>query len=205
MGEGVNAADTGGAELVLVQTRDVTGPEATQVYAAAVELQMPDMWRDLLLWFCYAGIFLPWVVAIACGMALSVAFKDTEAAVPSYAANALTLLLPSLMLFSAAMLVLSRRLRTLAARGYSRYYAAGNRYILRAEGIGAVMRGTNWMIPWHRIASVASSDLLLVARIPPVQVIALPKDAFAGQDVAGFCAELERCWKAAVGAAPDEH
>src|SRR5690606_37401349 len=61
VGEGVNAADTGGAELVLVQTRDVTGPEATQVYAAAVELQMPDMWRDLLLWFCYAGIFLPWV------------------------------------------------------------------------------------------------------------------------------------------------
>lgn len=185
----------GAAEPALVQMRDVTTPEAMRIYKAAAALQMPGLQRDHLVWLCYAGFLASWAVIVACALALSAAIKDAGTVVAPYAAHAVTMLFGGLTFLSVAQMAYGRRVRTMAARGYAKFYAPGNRYQLRSEGIAGVMQGTHWTIPWQRIESVANDELLLIATVPPVQVLALPKDAFAGQDAAAFCAELERRWK----------
>lgn len=62
------------------------------------------------------------------------------------------------------------------------------------ETTGAVQ-----LIPWRAITDIVPHNDLLMIYLSPFNAICLPKTAHEGQDVEGFCAELQRRWAAHRG------
>lgn len=79
----------------------------------------------------------------------------------------------------------------------ARNAAAGDSYTLGTGGLQRQHGGVTFGFSWTAIEAMAQDADYLVAHVAPNYSLQLAKDAFAGQDVAGFCATLERRWKEA--------
>lgn len=77
----------------------------------------------------------------------------------------------------------------------ARDVCTGDVYTIDAEGLQRRQGNVAFACPWSSIAAITQDADYLVAHIAPTYSLQLAKGAFAGQDAAGFCAELERRWR----------
>ena len=68
--------------------------------------------------------------------------------------------------------------------------------MLGTDGLQRQHGRVTFNCPWSAIEAIEQDADYLVAHIAPNYSLQLAKDAFAGQDVEGFCAEMERRWRA---------
>jgi hypothetical protein len=79
-----------------------------------------------------------------------------------------------------------------------RYWEAervGDRYLITAEGIQAILFRGRYECSWDRIEAVLNDDRHVLAKMPGSGGILLVKAAFEGQDVDEFGAALVRRWQ----------
>lgn len=172
--------------MELRQTRELTEAERTA---------MCRIWRGLVMpkadcWFCDNLRY-----AFECGLWLLVivtmgAIDRLRAIDPALA------ILFAVTGFGLPLLVLAGRWRNkrLARQWQARDIGMGDRYTIEADGLRRRHGGLTMFCPWPVIEAMTQDADHLVAHIAPVYSLQLAKDAFAGQDVAGFCAQLERRW-----------
>jgi hypothetical protein len=176
-------SESGGIEIV--QTRDITQSEAKQISRAAWRVIFQECRRSWLYWLFYAltmggfgaavFAFLEFVNLVAC----------TGVQFPLWGKLAIVVAAGSYFGWRFQML-------RVVATGNREKIRAGNRYALTPDGVTIDMAGMVTMLPWRCIRALSEHRSLFLIHLSRVQVTVLPKAAFDGQDVDGFCAELER-------------
>jgi YcxB-like protein len=182
------ASPSGSGVIEIVQTRDITQPEAKQISRAAWRVIFQECRRSWLYWLFYAFTMAGFGAAVFAFIRFANLAACTGGQFPLWGKLAIVVTAGSYLAWRSQML------RVVAA-GNREKIRAGNRYALTQDGITIDMVGMVTILPWRSIRSVSERAPLFLIHLSRVQVTVLPKAAFGGQDVDGFCAELERRWR----------
>lgn len=177
----------------VIETRGLTPEEAMALTRAVTQRYVRGLKRDPLYWAAVLASSIALGALVSLAVMLSYQFRCCE---------------PNLFWISivaACALVIGA---SFFQRRYFRFIAAANRESLPGGGRHAIdsagytiaRHGQVTFLPWHRIADIETLPNLVLVATSRVTFWPIVTAAFAGQDVAGFCAELERRWSAARGA-----
>lgn len=78
--------------------------------------------------------------------------------------------------------------------------ASATRYWLDADGLNMHLAHTSSKYRWPAMQSISDTPTHLFIYLNAAVLIPITKSTFEGQDVPGFCAELQRRWTSARGA-----
>lgn len=177
--------------LSIRQTRELTEAERSAMCQAWRRLALPQAdcrFCDNLRYAFECGLWLLAIVTLG-------AIDRLRATDPALA------VIFALVGFGLPLLVVAGRWRSkrLTRHWQARDIGIGDTYALEADGLLRRHGGISLFCPWSSIEAIAQNGDHFVAHVAPVYSLQLAKHAFAGQDVTGFCAELERRWQEQTG------
>lgn len=187
-------AGSGSASRAITQTRDMSQAEALVLTKAVNKAVMASFKRDP--W--YYPALLPRCIAL--GALLSVAIFLGQA-YRCCDPRPYWITVVALPVFLGGTLLFYRRYLSHVARANRAGIPSGSRHAIDESGYTLSRDGQVSFIPWHRMLGIQRKAGLLLLRTSPVHFWAIAPEACEGQDAEGFCAEFERRWNAARGAA----
>lgn len=187
-------AGSGSASRAITQTRDMTLAEALVLTKAVNKAVMAGFKRDR--W--YLPIMLSFGVALgalaAIAISLSAAFRCCDP-------RPFWVTVVALPAFVIGSFLYQHRLLASLAKANKLHWPAGTRHAIDETGYSAGHDGQQTLLPWRCIVGLERKAGLLLLRTSTVHFWAIAPEACEGQDAEGFCAEFERRWNAARGAA----
>ncbi|MEZ5830835.1 MAG: hypothetical protein R3D05_06610 [Dongiaceae bacterium] len=176
--------------LELRQTRDLTKAEIRQLSRMSSVSVMRACSRDPLFWASLCVIVVGGATVFKAIKRYMFLAWCAGVFFPRWAEAVLLLALGS-------FLVMSVRMRNVAASSIGHLCKAGTRYAIREDGLAIEMPDAASFLPWRGMKKLKWNDWSLSIQLTDIQSVVIPNGPFEGQDVEAFCAELERRWWAA--------
>lgn len=176
----------------IVQSRDMTLAEAKTLTRAVTQKYMRNLRRDI--WY-HAALFIHsigMVTLLISALQLAYLYRCCSPAVFWFVT------VTALLFIGGTAVYYMRHFRGIANINRTAS-PAGSRHFIDAQGYTISLNEQRVFIPWHRIEEIDRKPDLFLTGTSAVHFWPIPFDAFANQDVAGFCAELEQRWNAARG------
>lgn len=176
----------------IVQTRDMTLAEAKVLTRAMTQKYMRNLKRDI--WYRAALIIhsAGMVVLLISALQLAYFYRCCSPSVFWFVT------ITTLLFIGGTAVYYMRYFRGIAKINRTAS-PAGSRHFIDAQGYTISLNEQRIFIPWHRIEEVDRKPDLFLTGTSEVHFWPITFAAFADQDVASFCTELEQRWNAARG------
>ena len=173
--------------LELLQTREFTAGEKGDLTRLWEKL----LWRDGVGQLYTVLVYLWYGFAIFLGISVLMAVKPLAIVAPDRSAQLALAAIGFAAFFASAQWLGNR----LSRSKFWTELRAGDRYAIVTDGVRADTHRGALSCGWNHIQGILNDGHHLIALLPGNSGLFIVKAAFDGQDVEGFCAELECRWQ----------